>query len=213
MTTSYVVRAMELGNDLKGLPRGLFFYDGGCGVCKFTVSIVAHYDKYDHIRYRPLQTSMNHTIEDDVQMKELYLELGIKPFDLSTAVLLDGINNRIYTKSEAILYLLPHMGFPFAMIGPLLLLLFPKFIRDFGYDMFAKYRSTIWIYIKRMTGLGDTCLYEYRSKIILPKKYINDPTFIPTSWGLDEPTIPIVETMTNETTNIASVSSESKKES
>ena len=189
MTTSYVVQAMKLGTDLQGHPRGLFFYDGGCGVCKFTVSIAATYDKYDHLRFRPLQTTFDTNISDDPQMKDLYVELGIKPFDLSTAVFMEGTNNRIYTKSEAILYLLKHMGFPFTFIGPLLLLLFPKVIRDFGYDMFAKYRSNIWIFIKRMTGLGETMLYPYSSKILLPSKYLDDRTSIPKNWGLEEPTI------------------------
>ena len=198
MTTSYVVKAMKLGTDIQGHPRGLFFYDGGCGVCKFTVRVVATYDKFDHIRFRPLQTTFDTNINDDPQMKELYLELGIKPFDLSTAVFMEGTNNRIYTKSEAILYLLKHMGFPFTFIGPLLLLLFPKFIRDFGYDMFAKYRSNIWIFIKRITGLGETMLHTYSTKIILPSKYLTDPTIIPTNWGLDVPT---VEKTTDTTVN------------
>jgi predicted DCC family thiol-disulfide oxidoreductase YuxK len=243
MTTSYVVRAMELGIDQKGLPRGLFFYDGGCGVCKYTVSIVAKYDKYDHLRFRPLQTSFtsngtgsdtttsdttttnnnnnsnnSNTIDDtDVQMKELYLELGIKPFDLSTAVLLEGTNNHIYMKSDAILYLLKHMGFPFTIIGPLLLLLIPKFIRDFGYMIFAKYRSTIWIYMKRITGLNDTSLYIYKSKIILPQKYIDNPTLIPMSWGLhnnnNNKRIQIEGTTTTTKNNTPTLSFDMKKES
>jgi predicted DCC family thiol-disulfide oxidoreductase YuxK len=194
MTTSYVVKAMKLGVDKKGRDRSLFLYDGGCGVCKFTVRMVAHFDHYDHIRFRPLQTTTavlsndgNDAVgndDDDPQMKDLYLELGIRPFDLSTAVLLEGTNNRIYTKSEAILHLLSHMGFPFTFLGPLLILFVPKFLR---YTMFAKYRSPIWVYIKRMTGIKDTSLCEYRSKVILPSKYIENPTLIPKTWGLIEP--------------------------
>ena len=200
---------MKLGNDVHGHPRGLFFYDGGCGVCKFTVGIVANYDKNDHIRFRPLQTTFDTDINDDPQMKELYLELGIKPFDLSTAVFMEGTNNRIYTKSEAILHLLKYMGFPFTFIGPLLLLLFPKVIRDFGYDMFAKYRSNIWIFIKRITGLGDTMLYPYRTKITLPSKYVDDPTIIPKNWGLEER----IKTTTtdNVTANIARTETQEQK--
>ena len=197
MTTSIVVRAMNLGTDRQGRPRGLFFYDGGCGVCKFTVGVVAQRDAYDHLRFRPLQTTFgSNNSDDDPQMKELYLELGIKPFDLSTAVFMEGTNNHIYTKSEAILHLLKHMGFPYTILGPLLLLFIPKFIRDFGYDMFAKHRGSIWTFIKRMTGLGDTILHPYSTKIILPSKYMNDPTIIPKNWGLEDPTIATV-TATN----------------
>jgi predicted DCC family thiol-disulfide oxidoreductase YuxK len=196
---------MELGIDAKGKDRALFLYDGGCGVCKFSVALVAHYDKFDHIRYRPLQTTTN-----DQQMKELCLELGIPPFDLSTAVLLEGTNNRMYTRSEAILYLFPHMGFPFTVLGPILLLLFPKFIRDFGYNLFAKHRGSIWIFVKRMTGLGETSLYQYRNKVLLPPEFTKNNS-IPPSWGLDA-TSPEASATSVETYPVDS-SDDTKKES
>jgi hypothetical protein len=79
------------------------------------------------------------------------------------------------------------MGFPFTILGPLLLLFVPKFLRDYGYTMFAKYRSSIWIYTKRMTGIKDASLHEYRSKVILPSKYTENPSLIPKAWGLIEP--------------------------
>lgn len=179
MASSHVVKSMELGVDLQGKNRSLFLYDGGCGVCKFSVALAARRDKFDHLRFRPLQTTTT-----DEQMKELCLELGIPLFDMSTAVLLEGNNNRIYFRSEAILYLFPHMGLPFAVLGPLFLLLFPKFVRDFGYNLFARNRAAIWTFIKRWTGLGETSLYQYRHKVILPPEF-NKKNHVPPNWGLD----------------------------
>jgi predicted DCC family thiol-disulfide oxidoreductase YuxK len=178
MASSHVVKSMELGVDLQGKNRSLFLYDGGCGVCKFSVAFAARRDKFDHLRFRPLQTTTT-----DPQMKELCLELGIPMFDLSTAVLLEGNNNRIYYRSEAILYLFPHMGFPFTVLGPLLLLLFPKFVRDFCYGLFARNRAAIWTFIKRCTGLGETSLHQYRHKVILPPEFKKNNQ-VPPSWGL-----------------------------
>jgi predicted DCC family thiol-disulfide oxidoreductase YuxK len=190
MTSTRVIAALELGRDANQQPRSLFLYDGGCGVCKFTVALVAHYDWADHIRYRPLQTT------DDPQMRELYQELGIPPFDLSTAVYMESTNHRIYTKSEAIFYLFPHMGFPFTILGPLLLLLFPKFLRDWGYTKFAQHRGDIWILIKRITGLGDTSLVSYRDRILLPPGYSASHP-LPSSWGLDAPSPPVADEVEN----------------
>ena len=74
------------------------------------------------------------------------------------------------------------MGFPYSFLGPLLLVLVPTALRDWGYRIFARNRGTIWKGVKRVTGLGDTNLSAYRDRIVGLKEQEGG---IPPSWGLD----------------------------
>mmetsp|Transcript_9034 Transcript_9034/g.19360 ORF Transcript_9034/g.19360 Transcript_9034/m.19360 type:complete len:94 (+) Transcript_9034:497-778(+) len=57
------------------------------------------------------------------------------------------------------------MGFPYAVLG-FILLLIPACIRDFGYKLFAKNRGAIWKKVKKVVGMGDTMLVEYRGRVV-----------------------------------------------
>lgn len=157
-----------LGFDNLERPRSLFLYDGAWGVWKFTVSVVARMDLHNNMRFSPLQTPLSSTI-----LKDLDLDL-----DLSTAYLIEGEKQRVYSKSSSILRMLFRMGFPFPLLA-FLLLLIPVFVRDFGYEMFARHRGAIWKTVKKLTGMGDVSLLKYRDKVILPD---NDDD-IPVGWG------------------------------
>lgn len=162
--------SLQLGADRLGKRRALFLYDGACGVCKFSVALVADRDASDHVRFCPLQTPL---------AEKLLAELRLQS-DLSTAVLLEG--DAVYTHSAAILRLFPHMGFP--ILGRILLAVFPKFLRDFGYSLFARNRGKIWTAFKGVTGLGDTLLYVHRDRIVGLPVNVGEP---PESWGLRKP--------------------------
>lgn len=85
------------------------------------------------------------------------------PIDLSTAVLID--EKGAHKESTAVLRIFPHLSFPYNVLGRIALLL-PVALRDFAYRLFAKNRGAIWRSVKRVTGLGDTHLEEYRDRIV-----------------------------------------------
>lgn len=167
MVTSSSSVMVELGLDKKDRPRAIFFYDGGCGVCKYLVGFVSDRDKTDHMRFSPIQTKFAQAICEQYEM----------PTDLSTAVLID--EQGAYVESTSVLRIFLYMGFPYTLLGILGLLL-PTFIRDFGYRLFARNRGAIWRAVKRITGIGDTELDDYRDRILGLKEPI-DP-----GWGFEK---------------------------
>jgi predicted DCC family thiol-disulfide oxidoreductase YuxK len=127
------------------------------------------------VRFSPLQTTLS---------KNLLRELGIAQ-DFSSAVLIEG--DGVYTRSDAILCLFPHMGFPYSWLGPVLLAGVPVFIRDYGYSVFARHRGTIWKAVKRLTGIDDTMLHNYRDRILGLDDNDDDDEPPPAAWGLQQP--------------------------
>ena len=70
------------------------------------------------------------------------------PTDLNTMVLIQPKQNRVYTKSAAVLRVIASLGFPWSLLA--LLLIVPQFISDFCYSMFASVRI-------RLFGQKDAC--------------------------------------------------------
>lgn len=70
-----------------------------------------------------------------------------------------------YTHSTSVLRLFRYMGVPYAVLG-FVLLLIPAVIRDLGYSLFAKNRGKIWKGVKKVTGMGDTMLIEFRDRVV-----------------------------------------------
>lgn len=100
------------------------------------------------------------------------------PTDVSTAVLVD--DEGAHKESASILRMFPYMGFPYNVLGPVALLV-PACVRDAGYRLFARNRGTIWKGVKKVTGLGDTHLYEYRQGVVgLPEEPLD------AGWGFNE---------------------------
>jgi predicted DCC family thiol-disulfide oxidoreductase YuxK len=119
------------------------------------------------MRFSPIQTDFS---------RKLCKKYGM-PIDLSTGVLIDEKGG--HKDSTAILRILPYMGFPYNLLGPIALFV-PKFIRDCGYRLFARNRGFIWKQVKRVTGLGDTQLEAYRDRIV----GLEDP--LDPGWGFNK---------------------------
>uniref|UniRef100_A0A7S2YGA7 Uncharacterized protein n=1 Tax=Entomoneis paludosa TaxID=265537 RepID=A0A7S2YGA7_9STRA len=86
------------------------------------------------------------------------------PADLTTGILID--EQGAHRDSTAILRLLPHLGPVYWVLGWMALVLVPKFVRDFAYRTFARNRGTIWKQVKKITGMGDTMMDNYREKVL-----------------------------------------------
>ena len=107
----------------------IILFDGACNFCSFWVKYVIKRDKKDVFRFASLQSEKGIEL-----LKEYNLEL-----DLSTVVLIK--NNSAKTKSSAALHILKNLG-GFYSLG-IVLVVVPKFIRDFCYDVIAKNRKKI----------------------------------------------------------------------
>ena len=140
------------------------------------VGFVAERDSDDHVRFSPLQTTYAQTACNKMNL----------PTDVSTAVLIetkqDGSTRRGYTHSAAVLRLFHHMGFPYTVLGRILLFI-PSVIRDFGYKLFARNRGKIWKVVKQVTRIGDTMLDEHRDRIVGLVERGDDETHLEPGWG------------------------------
>jgi len=194
-----------LGVDKKGNQRALFLYDGGCGVWKFLAKFVIERDILDHIRFTPIQTNFAQDLCSTYSM----------PADVSTAILFtggkttvgegeecsgtgtgtgtgtdNGTTTTAYIESDSILVMFTYLKFPYFILGYIALYMVPKIIRDIGYRLFAKNRGTIWIFTKKISGMGDTLMYKYKDSV-LGLENDKDKDSILESWGFNEPTTTI----------------------
>jgi len=105
------------------------------------------------------------------------------PHDISTAVLIvkekDESKGVAYKNADSILRLLLFLTFPWNILGKIGLLV-PQVVSDFGYRAFARNRGDIWKMVKRLTGMGDTVMVEYKDRIV----GVGDVSQTPESWGL-----------------------------
>ena len=109
--------------------KHIILFGGACNFCSFWVKYVIKRDQKDLFRFASLQSAKGIEL-----LKEYNLEL-----DLSTVVLIK--NNSAKTKSSAALHILKNLG-GFYSLG-IVLVVVPKFIRDFCYDVIAKNRKKI----------------------------------------------------------------------
>lgn len=168
--------------------RSIFLYDGGCGVCKFSVGFCLERrpvisttltnggntstttTRTDPLRFVPLQAPLAQRLCDEYNM----------PCDLSTGILID--HDGAHRDSTSILRMLCRLRAPWSWIGWWAMVLVPRFIRDFCYQAFARNRGTIWKTVKRVTGMGDTPMHSYQTPYIMGLEEVPRPW--PDRWGL-----------------------------
>ncbi|HWA06959.1 MAG TPA: DCC1-like thiol-disulfide oxidoreductase family protein [Ignavibacteria bacterium] len=105
----------------------IILFDGVCNLCNGSVNFFITHDKKDVFRFAALQS--------DVGI-ELQKRLNIDHENIESFILIDG--DRYYKKSTAALRVAGMLGFPYILLYPLLLV--PPFIRNFVYDIIARYR-------------------------------------------------------------------------
>ena len=112
-------------------------FDGKCILCNRALSVLIKLDKHKVLTYTSLQGEY---------VKRLPIQKGIDSIIFCE-------NDTLYYKSTAVLKILRSLGGAWGMSS--IFYVIPRFIRDFIYDMIAKYRYKIF-------GKTDTCY--------LPKK-------------------------------------------
>jgi predicted DCC family thiol-disulfide oxidoreductase YuxK len=112
----------------RGARRATLFYDGGCGLCQWTVRFVLSEDRGQRFRFAPLGG------------ERFAAELaGIDRSQLPDSVLIRTQDGRLLTRSAAVLYVLDALGGlwrALAILGRLV----PGRVRDALYDAVARAR-------------------------------------------------------------------------
>ena len=104
----------------------IILFDGECNFCSFWVKYVVKRDKKDVFRFTSLQSEKG---------RELLSKHSVDPA-IDSVVLIE--NEKVFIKSTAAFRILKKLGgFKSVFYG---FIIVPTFIRDFVYDVIAKYR-------------------------------------------------------------------------
>lgn len=103
----------------------IIFFDGYCPLCNGFIDFVFKIDKNNFFKYASLQSQ--------TALSQL------DPTDLSLDSVVYKENERIYTKSTAVLRILFQVGGAYSLLA-LILAIFPVRLRDFFYTWIAKNR-------------------------------------------------------------------------
>lgn len=127
----------------------IVLFDGVCNLCNGAVNFMIKHDKDDRFRFAALQEEAG---------KKITSEFDVDTSKVDSIILID--NGKAYVKSTAALYIALYLN----GLWPLLhgALIFPPFIRDFVYDIIARYRYK-WF------GMKDSCMIptpELRNKFL-----------------------------------------------
>lgn len=116
----------------------IVLYDGVCGLCNASVQLILRNDKRGRFRFAALQSDAG---------KALLREHGMPEDALDTVVLIE--DGRAYRRSRAALRIARRMDAPWPVLWPLVVV--PRPVADFFYDLVAKHRYRIW-------GKTDACM-------------------------------------------------------
>ena len=109
----------------------IILFDGICNFCNRTINIIL---KYDQDAYFQFAASQSNTGINILQQFKLDQKAS------ASVILID--NEKVYTKTDAVIQIAKHLsGWPslFRFIK-----FIPKSIRNFGYDLIAKNRYTLF---------------------------------------------------------------------
>ncbi len=119
-------------------PSPVLLFDGVCNLCTGLVQWVIEHDPDGVIRFASLQSDAGQHLLDEHDLPSSAFE---------TMVLVE--NDEVYTKSSAALRLAKHLGLPYALLYPAVII--PRGVRDRVYDVVANNRYE-WF------GQRDTCM-------------------------------------------------------
>jgi predicted DCC family thiol-disulfide oxidoreductase YuxK len=110
----------------------IVFYDGECALCHAFVKFILKHDHNGEFRFSPLQ---GETIK-----KLIPLEM-IKT--LPDSVVVRAFAGELFLKSDGAIYVLKRLG-PFYRFLALIVSIFPRFLRDIGYNLISATRKKIF---------------------------------------------------------------------
>jgi predicted DCC family thiol-disulfide oxidoreductase YuxK len=121
----------------------VMLYDGVCGFCNKSVQLILDHDKRGEMRFAALQSDYGKA----VKARHPFLE------SIDSVVLLEQTSfekeERVFVRSSAALRLASHLGGAWKLF--LVFYILPAPLRDFFYDLFARYRYKFF-------GKYDACM-------------------------------------------------------
>jgi predicted DCC family thiol-disulfide oxidoreductase YuxK len=105
----------------------VIIFDGECHLCGAWVDFVIRHDRNDSFRFAPRQSDAG---------RRLLTQFGVKPDDLGSIALV--FRQGIYTRSDAVLRIFSHLGFPWNVLACVRVV--PRPLRDLGYSLLARNR-------------------------------------------------------------------------
>lgn len=116
----------------------VLLFDGVCNYCNYWVNFAIKRDKKKILRFTPLQGET---------AKKILSQYSITVTDLSSVIVVE--NNKAYTQSSAAIRMFRHLGGGWKLFYGMII--FPKFIRDFFYNIIARNRY-------KWYGKRETCM-------------------------------------------------------
>lgn len=116
----------------------ILIYDGFCNLCSGLVQFIIKRDKRGRIKFVPLQSEGG---------RSLITRSGTDPVNLNSVLFFSS--GKFYLKSSAVLHLFKELGGTWGLLYGFIVV--PPFIRDFFYDLIARYRYKLF-------GMRNTCM-------------------------------------------------------
>lgn len=123
------------------LTNPVLLYDGVCGFCNKTVQLILRHDRRATMRFAPLQSNYGQRILAD--------HPRLQGMDSVVVVKILDDQEHVLVRSEAALSVATYLGGVWKLL--LIFRIIPRPIRDFFYDLFARYRYKLF-------GKYDHCL-------------------------------------------------------
>jgi predicted DCC family thiol-disulfide oxidoreductase YuxK len=122
--------------------RALLLYDGVCALCSGVVKFLIKRDRRDRFRYAPLQSGLG---------REVLARFGIREFPDGVVLVVNALTaqERLYQRSDAVAAGLQRLDGFWRGLGRALGLI-PRWLRDWGYGVVARYRYKVF-------GRYDSC--------------------------------------------------------
>jgi len=130
----------------------ILLFDGVCNLCNGLVRFIIKKDRRAGIKFTPLQ------VAEAQRIASLYVKFDLVRNDLETVKYIS--NDKTYLKSSAVLHILKDIGGGWQIFYGLIII--PKSLRDFFYDLVARSRYRIF-------GKRETCMvpaHEIKERFI-----------------------------------------------
>jgi predicted DCC family thiol-disulfide oxidoreductase YuxK len=129
----------------------ILLYDGVCGFCNKSVQTIIAHDKKGLLKFAPLQSKLGQEIVTRHQLKDIDSVIFVEQGSGTESVSI---------RSNAALHVAGYLGGWWKLL--LVFYILPRPLRDFCYELFAKYRY-------RLFGKYDSCMLpspEVRSRFL-----------------------------------------------
>jgi predicted DCC family thiol-disulfide oxidoreductase YuxK len=129
----------------------VLLYDGVCGFCNKSIQTIITYDKKGSMKFAPLQSKLG---------QEIVARHDLQNIDSVVFVDRSSGTERVFIRSKAALHIARYLGGWWKLL--LVFYIVPRPLRDFCYELFAKYRY-------RFFGKYDSCMLpspEIRARFV-----------------------------------------------